>query len=370
MIMLEPGETDAIFGAANDIYSLKRMQAEGYRRLAARAGSQRARQLLTIIADEEREDIRFWSTTIESLSGKLAEVNRLLPWRVRLMMIILGARTFLQWAVIAEDVAVETLAIQAGNLADPGAAASWTRIAADERLHIARIKQDVLGMEAWEMGGGGGVRDVIFGANDGLVSILALVAGVFGAVTDSRVVLIAGVAGAVAGTVSMGAGAYVSSKSEQEVVRKEESRKGGQRASPQEKKAELVKEYEASGFEPQTAAAIADRVADRMEEIAEYDIGAETGLSSDNEWPPAKAGLLTGLSFFVASLIPILPFIFLDVQPAAILAIVGSVLAMFLVGASKAIFTRQSWLRSGLEVMVVGMLAAAATYLIGLAIPI
>jgi VIT1/CCC1 family predicted Fe2+/Mn2+ transporter len=221
------------------------------------------------------------------------------------------------------------------------------------------------------MGGSGGVRDVIFGANDGLVSILALVAGVYGAITESYPILIAGVAGAVAGAISMGAGAYLSSKSEKEVTEKESERKGvRKKGTPEEEREKLVRFYQVRGFKPQAAAAIASRVASELEPRSEYTIGEEVGLTSEESWPPLKAGALTGLSFAVVSIIPILPFAFMDVTPAVITAVIASVGTLFGVGASKAIFTRKSWIRSGLEMMAIGTLASAATYAIGFVIPI
>jgi len=246
----------------------------------------------------------------------------------------------------------------------------WTRIASDERLHIERMKKEVLGMEGWEMGGGGGVRDVIFGANDGLVSILALVAGVYGAITESHFILIAGAAGAIAGAISMGAGAYLSSKSEKEVMDRESERKGIRRKrSPEEERAELVRFYQARGFKRQEAEAIAGRVASEMESRAAFTIGEEVGLTSEESWPPIKAATLTGCSFAIVSLIPILPFALMEVTSAVITAVIASMACLFGVGAGKAIFTRKSWIRSGLEMMAIGTLAAAATYAIGLAIP-
>lgn len=226
-------------------------------------------------------------------------------------------------------------------------------------------------METWEMGGSGGVRDVIFGANDGLVSILALVAGVYGAITESHLILIAGVAGAVAGAISMGAGAYLSSKSEKEVTERERERKGvRKRRTPEEEMEELVRFYQARGFKKQEAEAIASRVTSEMELRAEHTIGEEVGLTSEEAWPPIKAAAFTGLSFAVVSVIPVLPFAFMEVTPAVITAVIASIACLFGVGASKAIFTRKSWGRSGLEMMTIGALASAATYAIGLAIPL
>jgi VIT1/CCC1 family predicted Fe2+/Mn2+ transporter len=369
---LTESERKALISLAEIVHAYKLMQARGYERLAGKARDERIETLLMDVSTGEAQDAEHWSEEIRTLGGGREEprTSFLADLRISLMMAILGTRGFFEWAVIAEDEGVEDLTILAGNLADSAASTTWTRIASDERLHIERIKKQVLGMEGWEMGGGGGVRDVIFGANDGLVSILALLAGVYGAATESRLILIAGVAGAVAGAISMGAGAYLSSKSEQEVIEKESERKGiRKRRSPEEEKAELVRFYQSRGFKVQEAEAIAHRVNAQMQAEAEYTIGEELGLTSEEAWPPWKAAVLTGLSFAVASVVPILPFAIFKVTPAAIVAAVASIAALFAVGASKATFTRKSWVTSGLEMMAIGTLAALATYAIGLLIP-
>ena len=362
-------ERKALLDLIKKIYTYKVMQAKGYERISRAATDERMRRLLQEISNSEFKDSEHWLQKIEELGNGVKEF--LMNVRIGLMMRILGTRGFFEWALIAEDESVEELAILAGTIDDPDVSEEWTRISADERLHIERIKKEILGMEAWEMGCGGGLRDVIFGANDGLVSILALVAGVYGAITESHPILIAGIAGAVAGAISMGAGAYLSSKSEQEVVQKETQRKGiRKKQTPEEEIAELVRFYSTKGFKKGEAEAIAKKVHAKMELRAEYTVGEEIGLTSEESWPPVKAGILTGLSFAVASLVPILPFTFMEVTPAVITAATASVASLFAVGASKAIFTRKSWAISGLEMMVIGTLAAAATYVIGLAIPV
>jgi VIT1/CCC1 family predicted Fe2+/Mn2+ transporter/rubrerythrin len=371
MEQLSKLEKEGLSQATRNILTYKLMQVKGYELLASKAADDRTVQLLKELHQQEKEDAQYWSQKLQTLGDrKQTRFGRAFVFRVRLMMGLLSVRGFFEWAMIAEDECVEELLILAGNLQEESVSEAWVRAASDERLHISRMKQDVLGMEAWEMGSGGGVRDVVFGANDGLVSILALVAGVFSATTESQAVLIAGIAGAIAGTVSMGAGAYVSSKSEQEVTQKEQERKGiRKKQSPEEEKEELIRFYQSKGFERKRAEAIAARVSDRVETMQEFTIGEETGLTSEEGWPPTKAGFLTGLSFLIASIIPILPFALLDVEPAAITALVASVVFLFGIGASKAIFTRQNWVRSGLEVMVIGIVAAAATFVIGLLIP-
>lgn len=366
-------ERNALLDVVENIRVYKLMQAKGYERLRKKAKDEWTKGLLERISADELKDSEYWSQKIQQLMGDGERsfddtfVNR----RIDILMGILGPRGFFEWAIIAEDESVEDLATLAANIADLTASEEWTRIASDERLHIERIKKDVLGMEGWEMGGGGGVRDVIFGANDGLVSILALVIGVYGAITESHPVLIAGIAGAVAGAISMGAGAYLSSKSEKEVMEKESERKGIRRkGTPEEERRKLITFYQAKGFKGDEAEAIAERVASKMETKEMYTIGEEVGLTSEESWPPIKAAILTGLSFAIASIIPILPFAFMKVTPAVITAIIASVASLFGVGASKAIWTRKSWIRSGIEMMAIGILASAATLLIGLVIPL
>jgi VIT1/CCC1 family predicted Fe2+/Mn2+ transporter len=366
-------ERKALIETAEKIRTYKLMQSNGYNRLIKKAIGKRTQEILAEISASELGDIEYLSKKIGQLLDRGSKSGRgsFLDKRVGLMMSVLGTRGFFEWVIIAEDEAVEELAIQAVNITDLTASEEWTRIASDERLHVERIKKDLLGMEGWEMGGSGGIRDVVFGANDGLVSILALVAGVYGAITESHPILIAGIAGAVAGAISMGAGAYLSAKSEKEVTEKESERKGIKRkGTPEEEKENLVRFYEARGLKRQEAEAVADRVTVQVESNESYTAGEEVGLTSEESWPPTKAALFTGLSFAVVSLIPILPFAFMKVNPAVITAAVASIACLFIVGASKAIFSRKSWIRSGIEMMAIGTLASVATYAIGLVIPV
>ena len=346
------------------------MLSIAYQYLASRARDAITRNLLSELNTNEVNDAEDWIKVIENINtGQPLKSISFLRQRVRLMMTILGPRGFLEWVLIAEDESVEAMSILAANIEDKETSDYLIRVVSDERLHVNRMKKQVLGMEDWEMGGGGGVRDVIFGANDGLVSILALVAGVYGAVTDSKLILITGIAGAIAGTISMGAGAYLSSKSEKEVTQKENQRKGIIAGTAEQKKASLIDMYRKQGFSEGESEAVAGRVLADIEMESQRSIGEVTGLTTEDDWPPSKAGLLTGFSFLLASIVPILPFTFLDVTAGAVTAMFASMVALFTVGASKAVFTRSSWARSGTENLIIGVLAAAATYIIGILIP-
>jgi VIT1/CCC1 family predicted Fe2+/Mn2+ transporter len=373
MAELTEKERTTLLEIAQDIWTYKLMQMKGYEQLIQKAQHERTRRLLESIRTNELQETNFWLEIITQLMGKDKRPLRdvVLGRRVSVMMSVLGPRGFFEWAIIAADERVADLATQAANLTDFTASEEWTRIAADERLHIERVKKEVLGMEGWEMSGGGGVRDLIFGANDGLVSILALVIGIYGAITESNPILIGGIAGAVAGAISMGAGAYLSAKSEKEVIEKESDRKGLRGNLPRDEEPQtLATYYEARGFTRRESEAIADRVASEMRTRAMYTLGEEVGLTSEESWPPIKAALSTGLSFAVASTIPVIPFAFMEVTHAVVTSIIASIACLFGVGASKAIFTRKNWIRSGIEMMAIGTLASAASFLVTSVIPI
>jgi VIT1/CCC1 family predicted Fe2+/Mn2+ transporter len=359
-------EQTRITNAINDIYRYKKMLARGYLQILRGSTESRASELLLEIQEHEEQDADVWLQYLNDFPGSDSPTPRLPDWQSRMMMSILGKRGFLEWALIAEDESVGDLLTFASLLEDRKASEKWLRIAADERKHIETIKERLLGMESWEMSGGGGVRDVIFGANDGLVSILALVAGVYGAITENSIILLTGVAGAIAGTVSMGAGAYISAKSEQEVMKKERRRKGlPGNLDIESEIVELTAYFQEKGFRSMEANAIAQRVVHDAHKQDQIAIGEIVGITSADEWPPSKAGLLTGLSFLVASIVPLLPFTFLSSALAAVVAAVASILALFAIGASKAVFTRCNWVRSGLEMMAIGSSAAIVTYIIG-----
>jgi predicted membrane protein (TIGR00267 family) len=228
------------------------------------------------------------------------------------------------------------------------------------------MKTEVLGMEAWEIRGGGGVRALIFGANDGLVSTLAFVAGVVGAITNPSIVLLSGVAELFSGTISMAIGSYQSSKSELEVLERESQRKKVKGKTPEEEREELIKFYEAEGFKRGEAEAVVERIVKEKELPLQATTIEQLGLAPKELGNPVKAGVLCGVSFGLSAMVPILPFALpIGIWEALIASIVGTVATLFGVGAMKTIFSRRNWVRSGIEMMGIGASAAAITYAIG-----
>ena len=362
-------ERKRLLDAAKKIYAHKQMQAKGFDIIARKAKDERIKQLLLRISGDEASHAEFWFEIVRELGGKRQGATKtfFIDWKVGFMMRILGTKGFFEWAVAGEEEGVRDLAFQAENIRDSATSEAWSRTASDERLHLERMKTEVLGMEAWEIRGGGGVRDMIFGANDGLVSTLAFVAGVVGAITNPSIVLLAGVAELFAGTISMAVGSYQSSKSELEVLERECRRKQVKKGkTPEEEREELIKFYEAEGFKRGEAEAIADRIAKEKELPLQVTTIEQLGLAPKELGKPVKAGVLCGVSFGLAALVPILPFALpIGIWDALIASVIGTVATLFGVGAMKTIFSRRSWVRSGLEMMGIGASAAAITYVIG-----
>ena len=361
-------EKKRFLGAAKKIYAHKLMQAKGFGILARKAKDERIKQILLRISGDETNHAEFWLEKIKELGGKRQGTKTFLrDWKVGFMMRILGTKGFFEWAIIGEEEGIRDFEIKAENMKDATASQAWNRIASDERLHLERMKTEVLGMEAWEIKGSGGVRDMIFGANDGLVSTLAFVAGVVGAITNPSIVLISGVAELFAGTISMAVGSYQSAKSELEVLERESQRKQvKRRTTPEKERAELTKFYEEEGFREEEAKAIVDRIAKKSDLSIQLSTLEELGLSPKELGNPVKAGVLCGVSFGLAALVPILPFAFpIGTWEALIASAIGTVANLFGVGAMKTIFSRKNWVWSGLEMMVIGASAATITFIIG-----
>ncbi len=366
---LTEGERARLLDAAKRIYAHKLMQAKGFGILAKRTRDERIERLLLRISGDEANHAAFWLEKIKDLGGRRqgAAKTLLRDWKVGFMMRILGTKGFFEWAVLGESEGIQDLAIQAEKIREKTASETWSRFASDERIHLERTKTEVLGIEAWEIRGGGGVRDMIFGANDGLVSTLAFIAGVVGAITNPSIVLLSGVAELFAGTISMAVGSYQSAKSELEVFKRESQGKQVEKQeTPEQARQELIRFYETEGFKRGEAEAIVDRTIQEKGSLVQADALEELGLASRELGNPVKAGVLCGASFGLAALVPLLPFALpISIWDALIASIVGTVATLFGVGAMKTIFSRRNWVRSGLEMMAIGASAAGITYIIG-----
>ena len=220
--------------------------------------------------------------------------------------------------------------------------------------------------EAWHSQSGRAIREVTYGATDGLVTSLGFVIGVYGALHDSRLILITGIAGASAGAVSMGFSAYVSSKSQSEFFLAEiERERREMKEMPEKEKDEIRKIYRAKGFHGEELEMVVNRITSKPSVWLRTMMEEELGLiveSFDNSW---VVGLMTAASYGAAAFLPILPYAGVAPQSAFPWSVGISIAALFALGAGKTRWTHLSLWKSGLEIVGIGLISALIGYAIG-----
>ena len=216
----------------------------------------------------------------------------------------------------------------------------------------------------------GEIREAVFGAQDGLISTLAVVSTVAGATHASYPVLIAGLASALAGVFSMSAGEYMSSKSQREIFDAQiasEAEEVNER--PAEAEAEVAFMLEREGLERERALRVAHEIATSKPVLLKTMVEKELGLTPGEEGGALRGAAIMGASFGVASLVPIAPFLLIPIDLAQYASVLFTALALFGMGVLKSRWTRRHWLPSGAEIVVLGAFAGIAGYLIGTVLP-
>ncbi|MBX5436475.1 MAG: VIT1/CCC1 transporter family protein [Alicyclobacillaceae bacterium] len=233
---------------------------------------------------------------------------------------------------------------------------------ADRRLR--RIWRD----ERWhKQGTAEWVGDAIYGVNDGLAAIFGIISGVAGYTDNTHTVLVSGLFGALASTLSMGAGAWLATKSENELMESEMAQERREIAEdPEHELEELALLYELKGFSPDEANRIARQIGEDPERLLQTMAREELGIHETSKGNPWKSAWYGTVSTLVGGLIPLVPFFFLSGLPAMVAAAVVSIVAHFAVGAAKSLVTVRKWWASGLEMTVVGAIVGVVSYGLGL----
>lgn len=220
--------------------------------------------------------------------------------------------------------------------------------------------------EDWHSPWGRAIRELIFGANDGLITTLGFVMGVYGAVHDHRLILITGFAEVAAGAFSMFFGAYLSSKSQREFFEREiEREKREIEEFPEKEKDEVREIYRAKGFEGKDLEMIVRKLTQDKRVWLWCMLEEELGLIVESVEGPVRAALIVGSSFVAGAIPPLLPYIFLEGRSALIVSGILAVIGLFVIGAGKTFITKKNPLKSGIEVIFIGLLAAFVGYFIG-----
>jgi VIT1/CCC1 family predicted Fe2+/Mn2+ transporter len=234
----------------------------------------------------------------------------------------------------------------------------------------ARSISEVGLAERWHRNAQSGtLRAVIFGVSDGLVSNLSLVMGVAGAAGASgepRFILVAGIAGLLAGACSMAAGEYISMQSQRELFERQiELERAELEAMPEEEEAELALVFQGKGFTQEEAARIAHRLFADPETALDTLVREELGLDPDELGSPWGAAGGSFVAFSVGAGIPVLPYLLGSGASAFIATVVLSLAALFAVGAGVSLLTGRSTLYSGARQVAIGGAAAVVTYAVG-----
>jgi VIT1/CCC1 family predicted Fe2+/Mn2+ transporter/rubrerythrin len=228
----------------------------------------------------------------------------------------------------------------------------------------------ILGRETWHRTGSGWISGAIYGANDGLAAVFGIVAGVSGATGGSSFVLTAGLSGAVASGLSMATGAFLASRSEAEVVAANVAQERREiEEHPEEEKEELSLFYQLKGLDAAFADQLADKLAENPDAMLKVLATEELG-GTEAGGDPVQSALAAGISTFLGAMVPVIPFFFLRGTTAVLVAATVSLIAHFLVGAAKSLFTLRKWWSAGLEMTAAGVIVGGATYVLGLLIKV
>jgi VIT1/CCC1 family predicted Fe2+/Mn2+ transporter len=341
-----------------------------YQRLAKAEPDAERSKIFLDLAETEKNHVEVWASRLREAGVDLGEPRP--SFRVRTLGFLadrLGPRAVLPMVSAMESDGFGNYMSQA----EAGPA-----MARAERAHSRTLstmyapggEKNVAGIaegERWHrVDSSGSLRASIFGVNDGLVSNLSLVIGVAGANPEGRFIILAGIAGLLAGAFSMGAGEFVSVTSQRELFERQiELEREELETNPEEERKELALIYRAKGLGVREAEELSARIiADRgvaLETLARE----ELGLNPDELGSPWRVALSSFAAFALGAIVPVIPFLFGSTWGHFGASAAMSGIALFAVGAAVSLFTGKSAWFSGGRQLLIGLAAAAVTFTIG-----
>jgi len=212
----------------------------------------------------------------------------------------------------------------------------------------------------------GVLRPVVFGGNDGLVSNLALVMGVAGAAPAPGVIVLAGIAGLLAGAFSMAVGEYISVQSQRELLEYQIAFERQQLESAPEKEHDvLVGIYVGRGLTRDEARLFADRMFEDPARALDALVREEVGLDPRVIGSPMSAAVGSFLAFTLGALVPVVPYLISSGATAFWASLLASLAGLFLLGMGVSQFTHRNPFRAGARQLLLGLAAACVTYAVG-----
>ena len=320
-----------------------------YRVVADTETNPRHQQLFRALADAAEEQAAHWAKAARPGEFKPAGRAKIVAWMVRRF----GPRAL---KPILAAMKLRGLSVYGAAPAVEG--------------HLMPVSVQDVGQRHRSVTGGNNLRAAVFGVNDGLVSNVSLILGVAGAGASGQVILTTGLAGLLAGSLSMASGEYVSVRSQREMY---EYQIGLERDEleeyPAEEAEELALIYQARGVELEQARAIANRLMSNPEQALNTLAREELGLNPDELASPWAAAMYSFCSFGFGALLPLLPYLLRAQGLSASRWSVGlTLVALFAVGMALSLFNGRSALRGGARVLLIGAAAAACTWALGHAV--
>jgi len=339
-----------------------------YRSMAATEGNGERRQLFERLARVEDRHVERWTQLFKEANQRLPSYRtalrtRALAWAARRF----GNELILPLMLAEEGREVQAYLGLARQSSDRLTHAAAVDIASDSAMHARELSAPRRRVrERGHRGGAGGdLRRGVYGFNDGLTANFGLVAGVIGANVAPHIVIVSGIAGALADALSMGASGYLAAKSEAEVQAHQiEMERHEMRLMPDLEEDELAVIYEAKGLTPERARETAHAMMQDPTQALDAMVREELNIHPA-ELAPLRDGIVTGSATAVGAFIPIVPFLTMEFGAAIWASLVVSMGAHFAIGAARSLFTGRSLWASGRDMFLVGFGVAAVGYAIG-----
>ncbi len=327
------------------------------------------------LAETETRHLKLWQTQLQLAGlddsvGRPSRRARLLMWVARKGGVDLVLPVIKAFENDATDMYAGDLIAEAEKL--PEDEAAHARIFAALSRQRSGVQGSVIGRienRHRALGGGNALRAAVLGANDGLVSNLALVAGFAGAAPGQGAIILAGVAGLLAGASSMALGEWISVTSSREAAEAQiEAEREELRLDPAAEEEELALIYQAKGLPRPEAERLAHLIVSDSERALSTLAREELGIVPEELGSAWTAGIVSFILFAIGAIIPVIPFFFDGGAVAIAISALLSAGALFLVGAGITLLTGRSMVYGGLRQLILGLIAAVLTFAIGSAI--
>jgi VIT1/CCC1 family predicted Fe2+/Mn2+ transporter len=339
-----------------------------YKHLAVMVENEKNKKIYLSLATVEDKHVAVWKDLLEKNDIKLGPDKPSFKAKSLYLLSRRFGYAFLTKLMLREEATEVKSYMGLYNASPAGPTKNIAlKLAKDSAEHANRLMgSGGIKEEPWHNSESGGLlRNIVYGFNDGLTANFGLIAGVIGAAASPHIILISGIAGMIADSLSMGASGYLASVSEKEVYEHEKSMEADEiKLMPELETEELVLIYEAKGMEREEAVRRAVEAMKNPEQVLQDKVREELGMT-ENLSSPLKEGWVTGTATAIGAVIPIIPFFFLHGAMAVWVSLTVAMLAHFGVGAARSFFTGRGIFRSGFDMFIVGMGVAAIGYFIG-----